>query len=262
MAKRENFYRRDPMAALNGMIGLSLEEKGVYNTIIDLLYSTWRPVEDSRPFIANWCGCAVQKLNPILDRLIAKGKIRRVQEGEIWVLTNDRFDDERASVKGSGTGRRKARPQGEVEEKSPGVGEKSGGVDEKSPGVSDNMPLLGGETQEKQPLTPLEKTREEESRENNAFSNDVETRPKRGARLKPDWRPSVENIAYAVTEGFTEAEAERIAANFRDYWIAASGSTAAKLDWSATWRQWVRRERDRRRPAFGGSGQAKRVGFV
>lgn len=68
----------------------------------------------------------------------------------------------------------------------------------------------------------------------------------RGARLKADWRPSADNVAYAVGQGFTEGEVGRIAENFRDYWIAASGRNAVKLDWSAAWRTWVRSERDRR----------------
>ena len=72
--KRENFYRRSPDDALAGMVGMTLEERGVYNTVIDLIYLTWRPLEDSRAYIAAHCGCAVQRLNPILNRLIERGK--------------------------------------------------------------------------------------------------------------------------------------------------------------------------------------------
>ena len=32
------WYKRDPKAALHGMIGLTLEEKGAYNVILDLIY--------------------------------------------------------------------------------------------------------------------------------------------------------------------------------------------------------------------------------
>jgi uncharacterized protein YdaU (DUF1376 family) len=83
-------------------------------------------------------------------------------------------------------------------------------------------------------------------------------RPK-GVRIKPDWSPSADNLAYAVTEGFTEPECKRMAENFRDYWLAASGQAGAKLDWSATWRRWVRTERDRRGSP---SGTPRRQGFV
>jgi hypothetical protein len=153
--KRENFYRRNPNDALAGMVGMSLEERGVYNTVIDLLYSTWRPVEDNRAFIANWCGCAVQKLNPIIERLIGRGKLVRFEEGGASYLSNSRFESERSDVKGSGKTRSGRQ---EVEEKSAGVGEKSAGVGE-------NPALLNADVEENQPVRALEKSRVEESRE-------------------------------------------------------------------------------------------------
>jgi hypothetical protein len=30
---------------------------------------------------------------------------------------------------------------------------------------------------------------------------------------------------------------------FRDYWLAKAGAHARKVDWLATWRNWVRNER-------------------
>lgn len=68
----------------------------------------------------------------------------------------------------------------------------------------------------------------------------------KGSRIKADWKPSADNIAYAAAEGFTEPETQRIAETFRDYWTSAAGKGATKLDWSAAWRNWVRSERDRR----------------
>lgn len=146
--KRENFYRRDPGRALSGMVGMSLEERGVYNTIIDLLYLTWRPVEDNPGYIAGHCGCAVQKLNPILRALIAKGKLIRFEEDGQTYLSNKHFEDERAAVKGPTT--RSGR--GKVGEKSEEVGEKSAGVGKNPPGCED-------ERLENQSLTPLDKSR-------------------------------------------------------------------------------------------------------
>lgn len=82
----------------------------------------------------------------------------------------------------------------------------------------------------------------------------------RGSRLKPDWTPSGDNRAYALSEGFTDAGVDRIAENFRDYWTAAAGQKATKLDWSAAWRTWIRNERDRRGTA--GASSTGRVGWV
>ncbi len=151
--KRENFYRRDPSKALSGMIGLSLEERGVYNTVLDLLYSTWRPLEDDRAFIANWCGCAVQKLNPIIRRLLDKGRLITFDEGGRVYLSDEAFEAERATVKGA-LPTRSGRGQ---------IGEKSGEVGEKSAGVEENPPSCQDEVQQNQPVKALEKTREEKS---------------------------------------------------------------------------------------------------
>jgi hypothetical protein len=154
MSKRENFYRRDPNKALSGMIGLSLEERGVYNTIIDMLYQTWRPLEDDRRYIANWCGCAVQKLNPIIDRLIAKGRLLTFEEGGRMYLSDEAFEAEREAIKGASKTR-----SGRAE-----VREKSGEVEEKSASVRENPPLLNDDIEEKQSVIPLDKTREEKIR--------------------------------------------------------------------------------------------------
>jgi len=151
MSKRENFYRRDPSKALSGMIGLSLEERGVYNTVLDLLYSTWRPIEDDRRFIANWCGCAVQKLNPILNRLIETGRLITFVEGSRTYVSDEAFEAERTAVKGAAptrSGRAK-------------VEEKSGEVGEKSADVGQNLPLLDTDNAGNQSVTALEKRRQD-----------------------------------------------------------------------------------------------------
>ena len=45
-------------------------------------------------------------------------------------------------------------------------------------------------------------------------------------------------------------DVERVTANFRDFWRAKPGKDGTKLDWSATWRVWCRRdaEQSTRRP--------------
>ena len=65
----------------------------------------------------------------------------------------------------------------------------------------------------------------------------------RGTRLPDDWMPGDEGMQFANKEGFTNEDANRMLASFRDYWKSATGSNATKLDWDATWRNWVRRNR-------------------
>lgn len=63
----------------------------------------------------------------------------------------------------------------------------------------------------------------------------------RGTRLPLDWTPSDDDTAYCQKER-PELDPAKVADNFRDYWTSRSGAVAVKLDWSATWRGWVRKE--------------------
>lgn len=51
--------------------------------------------------------------------------------------------------------------------------------------------------------------------------------------FEPDW-------GFAAALGFGRAEAAVEFDKFRDYWSAKSGRNATKLDWAATWRNWMR----------------------
>jgi hypothetical protein len=70
----------------------------------------------------------------------------------------------------------------------------------------------------------------------------------KGSRLSPDWRPNDDGWREAVRLlGSQRAETEL--AKFRDYWIAKPGKDALKLDWDATWRNWVRTAGERSLPS-------------
>jgi hypothetical protein len=78
----------------------------------------------------------------------------------------------------------------------------------------------------------------------------------RGSRIPSNWTPAPQDYAFASSEGLTREEINREADKFRDYWTAASGRNACKLDWQATWRNWIRSDL-RKRP---GAGNASRNG--
>lgn len=68
----------------------------------------------------------------------------------------------------------------------------------------------------------------------------------RGTRLPADWSPDPGLVDYAVAQGFTRSQVDRIGLDFRDYWTAKPGQGGIKLDWAATWRMWVRNEAERK----------------
>ncbi|WP_404415498.1 DUF1376 domain-containing protein [Brevundimonas vesicularis] len=65
-------YHRD---ALEGMRGLTLEDRGAYTTLLDLMYDRAGGVPDDERFIAGWLGCSVRLWRSIRDRLIQAGKL-------------------------------------------------------------------------------------------------------------------------------------------------------------------------------------------
>jgi hypothetical protein len=76
------WYKRDPAVALDGMSVLSLEERGAYNTILDLIYARDGAVDDDPRFIAGWLRCDVRVWNRIRRRLIALDKLY-VRDGSL-----------------------------------------------------------------------------------------------------------------------------------------------------------------------------------
>lgn len=69
-----------------------------------------------------------------------------------------------------------------------------------------------------------------------------EATPARGSRLDPGWLP---DPTWHREHGWTDAQAAYELEKFRDYWIALSGQRATKLDWQATWRNWLRSAAER-----------------
>lgn len=72
---RIRWYKRDPDAALAGMAELSLEERGAYNTVLDLIYSREGNLPDDDRFIAGWLRCDVRVWKRIRQRLVDLEKL-------------------------------------------------------------------------------------------------------------------------------------------------------------------------------------------
>lgn len=84
------WYKRYPEDALSGMMGLSLEERGAYNSVLDLIYTRDGKLPDDDRFIAGWLGCDVRVWKRIRGRLIDLEKLYSVG----GFLRNRRADEE------------------------------------------------------------------------------------------------------------------------------------------------------------------------
>lgn len=67
------------------------------------------------------------------------------------------------------------------------------------------------------------------------------------SRLPDDFRPTIEDVQSAYADGLTDAEARREFEKFKDYWVSKPGKDGVKLDWPATFRNWMRRAADDKR---------------
>jgi len=62
---------------------------------------------------------------------------------------------------------------------------------------------------------------------------------KRATSLPELWKPSQQDIEYAVGKGLSAPEIKIQAEKFNNYWHARAGPSGVKLDWPATWRNWI-----------------------
>jgi hypothetical protein len=69
-------------------------------------------------------------------------------------------------------------------------------------------------------------------------NTDTPTR-KKGTRLQPGWKPTKTTIQAMKTER-PDINLQTEHRKFIDYWTAKTGRDATKLDWDATWRNWIR----------------------
>ena len=67
----------------------------------------------------------------------------------------------------------------------------------------------------------------------------------KGSRLSADWVLPEDWEKWARQER-PDLNPQKVGEQFKDFWIAKAGAAGVKLDWQATWRNWVRNQRQER----------------
>ena len=67
----------------------------------------------------------------------------------------------------------------------------------------------------------------------------------RGSRLPTDWVLPEDWKKWAEVER-PDLNAQKVGDSFKDFWISKPGAGGTKLDWQATWRNWVRSQKQER----------------
>jgi uncharacterized protein YdaU (DUF1376 family) len=188
---------------------MTAAEMGVYITIIAMIYERAGPIKaDDTAKLARLCGTSASALKGILERLIADEKLTLI-DGMIsnrraeLVIKNVMSKSEvaRASVEARWAKRSTKSISEEYERNTDAILTKAKAKDKKD--------------------------------KPNGLS-------KKGCRLPDDWIPKHDDWHPARERlGYERAQAELD--KFYDYWRGVPGNRGVKLDWDATWRNWVRK---------------------
>lgn len=107
-----------------------------------------------------------------------------------------------------------------------------GGRPKKTQSVTESVPQSG--TQNK-----AETETETETYREGALTLPTPTK-KRGTRIDEAWLPKAETVD-ALSKEFPHIDQKMEHKKFVDHWLGTSGRNATKLDWEATYRNWIRR---------------------
>lgn len=104
------------------------------------------------------------------------------------------------------------------------------------------------------------KPRGEERREEEKTEEAPSAKSPAGSALPKNWILPAQWAAWAQGER-PDLDPNRVADEFRDYWIAKPGKEGRKADWEATWRNWVRNQRATTygRPAHSAAPRERRL---
>jgi len=108
-------------------------------------------------------------------------------------------------------------------------------------------PSLCSETEKQESVNPKDKAKKLEARSQSKKIEANASPKKNGNRLSSGWNPSEEDRTFASAQGFGSEAIRFEADRFRDFWISKAGNGGVKLDWAATWRNWIRNSNGRGR---------------
>ena len=176
-------------------------------------------------------GCSEREATKLVAELEENGVFSRSEDGTIFSrrMVRDKAISDEAAANGKKGGNPNITGKGKRKVK----GEDAEGL---TPSLKANAtpPLKHQETE-----AEADTERTLSLRSSERAQNPKSEKSKRACRLPADWRPSPEMAEFARSNG---VDPERTAAVFRDYWVGVPDPKGRKVDWNATWRNWVRRE--------------------
>lgn len=210
-----------PSDWLGGTRSMSAAETGIYITLIATMYERGEPIPEDHTRLARLCGASNSSFKSCLESLIGDGKVTRTDAG-LW---NNRVEKEVVyRMEKSEVGSRAAKIK----------------WDRKRNENKDNAdaPAMPSQSDRNANQKPEPDTRKKEV----ILSPQVAPKLKNGSRLSEDWvlPKAWGDWALESVSGATIETVRSQAEQFRDYWVGKAGAAARKVDWEATWRNWMR----------------------
>lgn len=207
------FYTSD---FLGGTSGMTAATKGVYITLLSLMYEAEGPLTQAWDTLARRSGCTLPAFKKAVETLVDDGKVE-VADAGIWSVKCEKHIAQRRERSNSA--------KAAAEKRWEKIKEKQCRAD-------------ANEIRSQcQPEPEPEKKEEPKG-----------SSKKRGSRLPDDWHLPKAWGEWAVSEGMDEFSVRREADRFADYWHSVPGSKGVKRDWLPTWRNWIRKALDDRKP--------------
>ena len=199
-----NYYNFHIGDYISHTIHLSLEEDLAYRRLLDMYYDTELPIPNNIPLVSRKIRISAEVVKTVLD--------------EFFELTDEGYKNFRADNEIAEYQR--------FIEKQKANGSKGG-----RPKKSHRKPTANPTQSQKKP--------NQEPITNNQEPNKERTR---GSRLSADFVLPKEWADWARQER-PDLDLRSVGEQFKDYWSAKAGSGSTKLDWQATWRNWVRNQK-------------------
>lgn len=246
MKHGSEWYKREPTAYLGGVQGMSAKEHAVFGVVLDLIYQHGGSVNDDPAWFAGWISdmgsSAVRKA---VESLIERKKLIRVGDQ----LTNKRANSEAKTKENLRETRAKSGEKGGIESG------KSRSVFNKNNDLSEAIGSPREEKRREDKEEPKGSSKKPDQDLLPAVSEKPEPKASpRGSRLPDDWHLPKDWGDWAVSEGWAPDAIRSEADKFRDYWIGKAGAAAKKVDWQATWRNWMRNSNTPKLEAINGNG--------
>jgi len=188
-------------------IHLSLEEDLAYRRLLDMYYDSESPIPNNIPLVSRKLRMSADVVKTVLD--------------EFFELSDEGYKNFRADKEIS--------DYHKFIDKQKLNGSK-GGRPKKSQRKPTANPSQSQKNPNQQPLTT---------------NQQPIVKATKGSRLSADWVLPSDWEEWAKQER-PDLNLRSVGEQFRDYWSAKAGSGSTKLDWQATWRNWVRNQRQER----------------